>query len=241
MKILLTNDDGIASEGLLRLAKTATRFGEVWVVAPSSQCSAMSHRITLHSEVAVRKVAYPLAVAGAYSVSGTPADCVKVALHHILPFRPDLVFSGMNFGYNVGFDIAYSGTVGAAMEGLLNGIPSIAFSNEDDRNFETAEHFLPSATEEILAKPKQTDAIWNVNFPARVFSMCKGILWERTVAKAQYYVDEYEEVQGEEGKFLALKGVLTDRARIADGTDIAAVMDGYVSIGTVRSNVLTAP
>ena len=130
MNILVVNDDSIHSPGIALLAREAAKLGKVWVVAPASQCSAMSHRLSINSAMRVARVPdFPAPVEGAWSVTGTPADCVKVALHYILKEKPDYVFSGINDGYNVGYDIAYSGTLGAAMEAVMNGIPAIAFSN----------------------------------------------------------------------------------------------------------------
>ena len=119
MRILIVNDDGIRSSGLISLARMAVELGEVWVAAPESQCSAMSHRISVFGAVGVQpEPDFPVNGVKAYSISGSPADCVKVALAYIMKERPDVVFSGINNGYNVGIDILYSGTVGAAMEAL---------------------------------------------------------------------------------------------------------------------------
>ena len=124
LNILVANDDGIASPGLLRLANAAARLGDVWVAAPAGQCSGMSQKITIAGEISVEKRNFPADVKAAYVISGTPADCVKTAIKSLLPVKPDVVFSGINSGFNTGFDIAYSGTVGAAMEALLNGVPA---------------------------------------------------------------------------------------------------------------------
>ena len=121
--ILIVNDDGIESYGIAKLAAMAANFGDVWVVAPEGQCSGMSQRLTIFSELNVQEREFPATVRAAYSVSGTPADCVKVALKSLLPVWPDYVFSGINAGFNAGYDIAYSGTVGAAMEAVLHDIP----------------------------------------------------------------------------------------------------------------------
>ena len=129
MRILIVNDDSIHAQGIRKLAKAASCLGETWVVAPEEQCSAMSQKLTLREQLTVRKVEdFPVEVAGAWAVGGTPVDCVKVALSYILKEKPDLIFSGINNGYNAGFDIAYSGTLGAAFEGARNGIRSVAFS-----------------------------------------------------------------------------------------------------------------
>ena len=109
MNILVVNDDSISAPGIALLAKAAMALGDVWVVAPEFQCSAMSQKLTLREPLAVKKVEdFPVDVRAAWQVSGTPVDCVKVALDYFLPEKPDYVFSGINNGYNAGFDIAYS-------------------------------------------------------------------------------------------------------------------------------------
>ena len=129
MKILIVNDDSISAPGIAVLAKAAAQIGEVTVVAPAEQCSALSQKLTLRETLSVERVKdFPVDVKAAWKVGGTPVDCVKVALDYILKEKPDLVLSGINNGYNVGFDIAYSGTLGAAFEAVRNGIPAMAFS-----------------------------------------------------------------------------------------------------------------
>ena len=142
MKILVVNDDSIHAPGLALLAEKAMALGEVWVVAPAHQCSAMSQRLSIHAALRVEKVDFPVPVRGAYQVDGTPVDCVKTALQYILPERPDFVFSGINAGYNVGFDIAYSGTLGAAFEAVMNGIRAIAFSSTMGKPLDVAREYL---------------------------------------------------------------------------------------------------
>ena len=152
MRILIVNDDGIKAPGIRKLAELSLQLGEVWVVAPKSQCSAMSQRITLFEDIEVTPEQYSVEGVRAYSVGGTPADCVKVALEYLMPEKPDVVFSGINSGYNTGIDILYSGTVGAAMEALANGIRSFAFSNHNDTNWETADAYLIPLVKELLAE-----------------------------------------------------------------------------------------
>ena len=137
MRILVSNDDGIAAKGLLALVEAVTPLGEVWVVAPESEQSATSHALSLHRPLRVRKVKERW-----FSVDGTPADCVYMAVHHLLKDeRPAIVVSGINHGPNLADDVIYSGTVAAAMEGAVLGIPAIAFSLVSRRVFEF-EHCL---------------------------------------------------------------------------------------------------
>ena len=167
LKILIANDDGIRSEGIAHLARAAAQFGSVWVAAPERQCSGMSVRLTISetSEMAVYRYDFPAPVEAAWSVDGTPADCVKVALRALLPFTPDVVLSGINDGMNAGLDVAYSGTVGAATEAALHGIPAIAVSMRNDKSFEVTDHYLPAVLEELLDQPSARGELWNVNFP----------------------------------------------------------------------------
>ena len=155
LKILIANDDGIRSEGIAKLARAAASFGTVWVAAPEHQCSGMSVRLTISekSQMAVYRYDFPVPVEAAWSVDGTPADCVKVALNALLPFRPDIVLSGINDGLNAGLDVAYSGTIGAATEAAMHGVPAIAFSMRDGKSFDVTDHYLCSVLGELLEKP----------------------------------------------------------------------------------------
>ena len=239
MKILVVNDDGIDAKGIHILAEAAKELGEVWVVAPDRQCSAMSQCITVRGELAVRKREFPVEGVHAYSVSGTPADCVKVALLHILPQKPDIVFSGSNFGYNAGQDILYSGTVGAAVEALSNGIPAIAFSNEANDIYDVVEKYLLSIAKDLSGRSLPSDTLWNVNFPGCSLEDYQGILENRIPADTQFYQDYYEvKEQSENGFLLEAGGNPIKEAQ--EGTDIRAVMDRYISIGTITSGVLTS-
>ena len=241
MKILIVNDDSISSPGLAVLAKAAMELGEVWVVAPAHQCSAMSQKLTIHGHLRVDKVEdFPVPVKAAYKVEGTPVDCVKVALNYILKEKPDYVFSGINDGYNAGFDIAYSGTLGAAFEAVMNGIPAMAFSNDMRAPLDTAEANLVPIMKELMAAGQGRGEVWNVNFPSVAPSQLKGILRDRTVAPIQFYSENYVEIQNPDGSVsLSCMGdPLTAESDIPAGTDVAAVLSGYISIGKVKSVVL---
>lgn len=238
MKILLVNDDGIRAKGLEVLARLASRLGEVWVVAPEEQCSAMSHRITVRGKMRVKQVPFPVEGIQAYSVGGTPADCVKVALNHLLPEKPDYVFSGINRGFNAGIDILYSGTIGAAMEGLVNGIDAIAFSCADTDQFGAAEEYFFPIVQKLMEERLPGNEIWNVNFPGCPSGQVKGILWERRPARQGFYRDHYIKEDQPDGSFLLENAEIPDETA-PEGTDMRALMDGYISIGRIRNMILT--
>ena len=239
LNILIANDDGIDSPGIVRLAEAASKFGNVWVAAPSSQCSGMSQKLTIFGEFPVSRPAFPVPVMDAWSIGGTPADCVKLAVNFLMPVKPDVVFSGINFGYNTGFDIAYSGTVGAAMEALINGIPAIAFSSQHDGSSDVTDKYLVPVIEELLSSPIGRGEIWNVNFPGCALEDCRGILRERIPAPLCVFDNHYDKTEQPDGSFILrpyAEQLSPDRA--PEGSDIHAVFNGYVSIGKVRSMVL---
>lgn len=238
-QILVVNDDGIEAEGIRVLAEQAARIGDVWVTAPDHQCSAMSQRISIFEPLIIRRVAFPTAVMAAWSVGGTPADCVKAALSHLLPVRPDLVLSGINNGFNTGYDIAYSGTIGAAMEGLMNGIPSFAFSNCYRGDFALIERELFPILQELLGEPAGPGMIWNVNFPGGGLECFRGVLRDRRVASTQLYLDHYIlEPQADGSLHMHNRGTPAAPDLAPEGTDVHAVLNGYISIGRVRCAVL---
>ena len=237
--ILIVNDDGIEARGIRLLAEIAARIGDVWVVAPDSQCSAMSQRITIFDPLPIRCVDFQGPVKAAWSVGGTPADCVKAALNRLLPVRPDLLFSGVNNGYNTGFDIAYSGTIGAAMEGLMKGVPSYAFSTGFGGDFTVAEHELYSAMQLVLSLPTQPGELWNVNFPACALTDYHGVCLETSVAPTQLYLDRYEFEEKDDGSLLMHNRAVAAPADLApEGSDVRAVLNGWTSVGRVHCTVL---
>ena len=239
MKILITNDDSIHAPGIALLAKVALEFGEVTVVAPAHQCSAMSQRLTIHGPMKVEKVEdFPVEEVAAYKVAGTPADCVKVALHYILEEKPDYVFSGINDGYNVGYDISYSGTLGAAFEATKNGIPAMAFSSAKNDWLPTAEAHLVPIIRELLEAGQEPGEVWNVNFPARVPEDVVEILRDRSIAPysmyQEYYIPE-EQPDGSVDLGIGIKLVSNDL--LPEGSDAHAVRSGCISIGKVKDRV----
>ena len=239
MRILVTNDDGITSEGLRRVAEMAERFGEVWVVAPAAQCSAMSQRITIREALTVSPVPFPVTGVKAYSVDGTPADCVKVSLGYLMKDQmPDWVFSGMNWGFNAGYDIAYSGTVGAAMEALMQGIPAIAFSNAASDMYEVSERYMAEIAEELMRKKKLEKEIWNVNFPGCTLAECSGIEWDVSIETAPYYFGEYQQEHKGDGSVVLSNRDVVRPDPIKSRSDVDVLLENKVSVGKIRCMVL---
>lgn len=239
MRILVVNDDGIEAQGIVKLAAMAAKLGEVTVLAPEQQCSAMSQRIHVRGHMRLRRRHdFPVEGVEAYSLGGTPADCVKVAVEYLMSKKPDIVFSGINMGYNVGYEVAYSGTVGAALEAISKGIPAIAFSVDMCENYEVTDACLLPLTQKLLEMPIASNEIWNVNFPGCSLAEYKGILWDRTLAQTQYFIDHYEEQEADNGdKLLTLTGEKIEEA--SEGTDIRALLDGYLSVSRIQSNIYT--
>ena len=235
--ILIVNDDGIEAYGIAKLAAMAANFGDVWVVAPEGQCSGMSQRLTIFSELNVQEREFPATVRAAYSVSGTPADCVKTAIKSLLPVKPDVVFSGINSGFNTGFDIAYSGTVGAAMEALLNGVPAIAFSETHVGCREVTDMFLYEIARELIKRPLAGE-IWNVNFPDCTLNEYKGILRDVKIEPHCFFENFYNTAENENGCALSPYAELLDPERAENGSDLWAVLHGYIAIGRVKNMLL---
>lgn len=242
MNILVTNDDSIHAPGLALLAKAAMELGDVWVVAPAHQCSAMSQRLTIRGHLRVDKVEdFPVPVKGAFQVDGTPADCVKAALcGSLLPQRPDYVFSGINNGYNAGFDIAYSGTLGAAFEAVMNSIPAIAFSGAFQGPLTLAQLHLADIARKCMQAGQGRGEVWNVNFPGLEPDSFHGILWDRSIAPLGFYNGRYTETAQSGGSLiLEIQGdPLREDPPVPEGTDIAAIQKGCISVGKVKCAVL---
>jgi 5'-nucleotidase len=163
-RILVSNDDGIASAGLSALVKAVEPLGEVWVVAPEHEQSATSHALSLHRPLRVRRVKERW-----FAIDGTPADCVYVAVHYLMKERaPSLVVSGINYGPNLADDVIYSGTVAAAMEGAILGVPAVAFSLATRRlfEFEHAAQFAGAVSACVLKNGMPPRTLLNVNVPS---------------------------------------------------------------------------
>ena len=164
MRILVTNDDGISSAGLTALAEVLGKLGDVWVVAPDRERTAVAHAVTVHKPLRVHRQARHV-----YTVNGTPVDCVNLALQNILPAPPQLLVSGINKGVNLGDDVLYSGTVSAAVEGTILGIPSIAVSQEgrETFRFSAGAHHAMRIARLVLEQGLPEETLLNVNIPDR--------------------------------------------------------------------------
>ncbi|HVS01177.1 MAG TPA: 5'/3'-nucleotidase SurE [Thermoanaerobaculia bacterium] len=221
-RILLTNDDGIFSEGLKLLAERLAALGEVVVVAPDREQSASGHSLTLHRPLRLRRIE-----AGWYAVDGTPTDCVNLAVMWLMKKDPpDLVVSGVNFGLNLGDDVTYSGTVSATFEGSLLGIPSLAFSQEvgEHFSFARAAGFAHRFVELLLQQALPEGVLLNVNLPA---GPIRGVRWTR-LGQRRYRQAVVEKTDPRGRKYYWIAG--TPEWREEDGTDYAAISAGYASV-----------
>lgn len=236
MRILVVNDDGIQAPGIWKLAELARQFGEVTVAAPKSQCSGMSHRITVDLGMEIAKVDFPVEGVEAYSIDGTPADCVKLAIGNVLKEKPDVVFSGINKGYNIGYEILYSGTVGAAMEALVHGVPAIAYSQDDTADYAVVEKYFGELTEILLKQKIGEGQIWNVNFPNCAAEEVKGILYDQIPAKLEFYHDRFELEKMDENIYMA-NSIHKKKKSAPEGTDAEALLGNYISVSKLNSIV----
>lgn len=178
MKILITNDDGIESEGIIALAKEFEVDNEVVIVAPNTQRSAAGHSITINRPIVVKEVKINGINSKAYSIDGTPADCVKIGIEKIYKDKFDCILSGVNFGTNLGSDVIYSGTVSAAIEGSIYKIPSIAISMEINgarMDYKLATQFTRKVVSLAFANNIENDIVLNVNIPSIPLEEIKGI------------------------------------------------------------------
>lgn len=228
--ILITNDDGINAPGIRTLIEAVSPLGEIYVVAPDKPQSGMGHAITLNSTLRVQKhkneADFP-----EYSTSGTPVDCVKLAIKKLLPRKPDLLVSGINHGSNSSISVIYSGTMSAAVEGALENIPSIGFSLCDhsiEADFTAAKHVVNKIVENSLTQKMPDHTCLNVNIPAIGLELMNGIKVCRG-AKA-YWDEDFDERTDPYGrKYYWLTGSLNNYDGGED-TDEWALANNYVSV-----------
>jgi len=230
LNILISNDDGINSLGLITLPQTISEIANVTVVAPDRERSATAHAITMHKPLRVEEVEIPGCKVLAYKVNGTPSDCVKLALEALLDETPDLVLSGINRGPNLGTDVIYSGTVSAALEAALLGIPGIALSVAGHENveFNHAADFAKRLIQQVAKKEFPKDTLLNVNIPNVGPENIAGIAV--THLGTIKYKNSFERRTDPRGKvyyWLAGEAVedINDK-----GADVWAIKNNYISV-----------
>ena len=229
--ILVTNDDGIFAGGIISLVEVAKEFGKVLVVAPDRPQSGMGHAITVHDPLRMRKVDMGEGVE-AYSSTGTPVDCVKLAIYGVLKGKkPDLVLSGINHGQNNSINVIYSGTMSAAVEGAVENIPSIGFSlcdHSPTADFEASKEAARAIIESALREDFPRETCLNVNIPNVKPDQLKGIKICRQ-ARA-YWADDFEVRKDPHGQeYYWMTGEMFNQDKGED-TDVWALENNYVSV-----------
>lgn len=241
MRILLSNDDGFDAPGMEVLKKIAYALSdEVIIVSPAKEQSGASRSLTLHDPLRINKISD-----NEYSVEGTPTDCVMMALNHLFADnKPDLVLSGVNRGGNLGEDVLYSGTVAAASEGTLLGVPSIALSQcifDAERIFwETAEQLAPDIIRKLLKLDWGPDTLMNINFPAVPVDQVKSTVVTRQGKRdlSNLLIDARTDARGRDYFWLGYRPSI---GVPSEGTDLHAVNNGQVSVTPLNLNLTADP
>lgn len=230
MHFLISNDDGLTARGIEVLAEHIGRIGRITVVAPNRNCSGASNSLTLDSPVRIHEVE-----PGVMSMSGTPTDCVHIALTGLLESDPDMVISGINHGANLGDDVIYSGTVAAAMEGRFLGLPAIAMSlvfEDEPTHFETAARAAGRLVEQLARDPLPADTILNVNVPDRPWDEIEG--FEVTRLGHRHRAEPCIEALDPRGRRMYWVGPAGEEEDAGPGTDFDAIRRGFISITPIH-------
>ena len=228
--ILITNDDSVNAKGIRSLIQTAKQFGRVVVVAPDKAQSGMGHAITINHPLRLNRVDLFDGIES-YSCSGTPVDCVKLAIYEVLKCKPDLLLSGINHGENTSTNVLYSGTMSAAIEGAMEGIHSIGFSLADyasDADFSSCQPFIEKIIIKTLDSGLAANTCLNVNFPNLSIDNIKGI---RICSQAHaFWADRFDKRLDQFGNpYFWLTGDFAE-VNPKENTDLEALKNGYVSI-----------
>lgn len=232
--ILVTNDDGIHAEGLFALKTSLDRVGNVHVVAPDRPRSASSHSITLHKPLRVSKVRLPDGSHG-YSTNGTPSDCISLGVMDVVDGKVGLVVSGINWGPNLGWDLTYSGTVSAAMEAAILGIPAFAVSvasYEEDISFDVTAGFAAYLAAMLLEHPLPPDTLINVNVPNQPADCINGV--EITRQGRRRYFGKLDKRIDPMGRAYYWLGGDVQTEELEEGTDVKAIACDRISVTPVH-------
>jgi 5'-nucleotidase len=229
MRILVTNDDGIQSPGITALAHVLSAIGEVWIVAPDRERTAVAHAVTLHKPLRLHRVA-----SRTFAVNGTPVDCVNLALLKVMPKPPAIVVSGINKGVNLGDDVMYSGTVSAAMEGTILGVPSVAVSQEgqDEFRFAVGATYAARIVQLVLDRGLPEETLLNVNIPDRPRHAIKGVRIT-CLSRRRFHNPIIEKLDPHGRKYYWIAGKRVSWSRSKDA-DHEAIEEGLVSITPIR-------
>ncbi len=251
MKLLISNDDGISAVGIRTLANYLAQAGhDVTVVCPDRERSATGHGLTMHQPIRAEIVeSFFDPAVKAWACDGTPSDCVKLALWALLETPPDFVLSGINQGANLGTEILYSGTVSAAMEGLIEGIPSIAMSltSRTSKNFQPAAKFAKILLDQLAEKPLPDLMLLNVNIPAVEWEEIAGVTLTRQGVRR--YIDVFDKRVDPRGKtYYWLTGEVIEDVEPPIGlnlpqnvpTDVQVVRNNYISVTPLQYNLTYA-
>jgi 5'-nucleotidase len=243
MRILVTNDDGIHAEGLEALERVARQLSDdVWVVAPETDQSGVSHSLSLNNPLRLRACGQQR-----YAVSGTPTDCVIMAIRHILvEHKPDLILSGFNRGQNVAEDVTYSGTIAAAMEGTLLGVPSLALSQgygaagRDKIRWDCAESHAPGIIRRLVTEGIPKDILFNINFPDCDPQDVQGVAVTVQGRRDQELlrIDPRQDGRGNPYYWIAFS---RSKSTPANGTDLKALADKKISITPLELDLTHEP
>ena len=242
MRILLTNDDGVYAPGLRALRKELLKLGQVTVVAPAGEQSAVGHSITLLTPLLVQEVLDENNRPLGWAVEGKPADCVKLALMELLPEPPDVVISGLNAGSNAGINVLYSGTVAAAIEGAFFKHTSIAVSLEYTKakplNFPRAAELARKVVEQILAHQPEKGTLFNVNIPSLEKGPVRGIrVVPQNVAP---YVETFDRRMDPRGRVYFWSNPGLDCPEPHPDTDVTALGDSFITVTPLQFNLTHA-
>lgn len=233
MNILIVNDDGVDAPGIKALTEAAKGFGKITVIAPDKPQSGMGHAVTLNSSLRIsKKDENGITI---YSCSGTPVDCVKIGVNKLLDEKPDIILSGINHGANSSVNVLYSGTMSAAVEGAMEGIPSIGFSlcNHDiDADFTASKHFVKQIISDLLKQPLRKHLCLNVNIPNVPIDLITGVKICKQ-AKGNWNEDfiEREDPMGKKYYWLSGKYELYDKD---ENSDEVALQNNFVTVVPIQ-------